>query len=405
MLNNIIVITTTILMIILLFSKNIRTSNIWRATATPLASIIGSGFLVSAPLLILTTGQYAYLTMLIIVILAYFVGSSLRFNILYSEPLINDSKYSNSIPGLLEKFSTPILGVAYVISVAFYLKLLSAFALRGVGFGSLYMENILTTTLLLFIGLTGKKKGLSILESLETYSVNIKLSIIVSLIIGHIIFNFDQLYHGSWHLNVYPHDTLIPTFRKILGTLIIIQGFETSRYLGHAYPAQLRIKTMKMAQIISGCIYFIFILSTLTAFNNVHSLGETTVIDVCRMIAPALPFLLIVAAGMSQFSAAVADTIGSGGLLTEAVQDKISVNSSYLVITSIGVLLTWATNIYSIISIASKAFALYYAFQIGITICILIKQKNKTKLIFQVFMYTSLLILMLLVVFLGIPIE
>lgn len=405
MVNNIAVIVSTFLALFVLFTKCIRTSIFWRATVTPLASIIGSGFLVSAPLLILTTGRYAYLTMLVIVIIAYLIGSSLRFNILYSEPYINSFEYSKSLPGIFEKLSTPILGLAYVVSVAFYLKLLSAFALRGVGLGSLYIENTLTTALLLFIGLTGKKKGLSILESLETYSVNIKLSIIVSLIIGHIIFNFDQLYHGSWHLDVYPHDTLIPTFRKILGTLIIIQGFETSRYLGHAYPAQLRIKTMKMAQIISGCIYFVFILSTLTAFNNVHSLGETTVIDVCRMIAPALPFLLIVAAVMSQFSAAVADTIGSGGLLTEAVQNKISVNSSYLVITSIGVLLTWSTNIYSIISIASKAFALYYAFQIAITICLLIKQKNKTKIIFQVFMYTSLLILMILVVFLGIPIE
>ena len=53
-----------------------RTSIEWRATATPLASIIGSGFLVSTPLLILSAGQYAALAMMIIAVIAYVLGSS-----------------------------------------------------------------------------------------------------------------------------------------------------------------------------------------------------------------------------------------------------------------------------------------------------------------------------------------
>ena len=359
MINNLVVILTSILVAIVLFSKRMRKSTTWRATVTPLASIIGSGFLVSAPLLILTTGKFAPIAMLAIVIIAYALGSSIRYNIRFAEPLLSNTVEKASIVHHLEELSRPILGLAYIISVAFYLKLLSAFALRGMGVTSILLENFATTALLLFIGITGKIKGLSKLELLETTSVNIKLSIIVALLLGHMYFNFHSLFNGTWELLPHSHESLQLTIQKLLGVLIIIQGFETSRYLRGAYTQELRVQTMKKAQIISGIIYVVFITSTLTAFNQVHSMEATTVIDVCRMVAPALPFLLIIAAVMSQFSAAVADTLGSGGLLTEASRNKIETNNSYLIITLAGVFLTWTTHIYTIITYASKAFAIY----------------------------------------------
>ena len=61
--NNIFIIFSTLAVSALLFSKSFRTSKSWHATVTPLASIIGSGFLVSAPLLILATGKLAPLAM------------------------------------------------------------------------------------------------------------------------------------------------------------------------------------------------------------------------------------------------------------------------------------------------------------------------------------------------------
>ncbi len=405
MLNNIVVIGTTLLTLLFLFNRNIRQSTMWRATVTPLASIIGSGFLVSAPLLILSTGKFAAIAMLIIVVIAFAIGSSIRFNIKYAEPLLEKHTANKNNLLFFENLSCLALGIAYIISVAFYLKLLAAFALRWTDISSIVFENTLTTVLLLFIGITGKIRGLSVLESLETYSVNIKLSIIVALIVGHIMFNLSSLLDNQWQLQIYSHETIIPTIRKLLGVLIIIQGFETSRYLGHAYSANIRIKSMKNAQIISGIIYVIFIASTLTAFNDVHTLGETTVVDICRMIAPTLPFLLIIAAVMSQFSAAVADTIGSGGLFAESTKRKVSVNTSYLVTTSIGIVLTWLTNIYAIISIASKAFAIYYALQLIISIIILNKKKHTAKIKCLVLLYILLLLLMLFVLFFGIPVE
>jgi hypothetical protein len=403
MFNNIIVLGTTVVVLLCLFSKRVRASSEWRATATPLASIIGSGFLVSAPLLILSTGQYAPFAMMVIAFIAYALGSCIRYNIKHAEPLLNKKIPRHKKVLFFESLSRIGLALAYFISIAFYLKLLSAFALQGFGVSSSLGEKLLTTLLLLFIGIVGKMQGLSFLESLETCSVNTKLAIIVALIIGHTVFNFGLLFNGQWMLTVYPHEGLYITIRKLLGLLVIIQGFETSRYLGSAYSPETRILTMKKAQIISGIIYVLFIATTLTAFNNVHELGETTVIGVCRTIAPVLPFMLIIAAVMSQFSAAIADTIGGGGLIAEATYKKISINTSYIFIAFVGIVLTWLTNIYTIIAIASKAFAVYYALQLLITICLI--NKSSIKGFGLLMLYASLFALMLLVVFFGVPIK
>ena len=56
----------------------IRKSELWVATMTPLASIIGSGFLVVVPLLAFTVGRWAAPAMLALVLIAYGAGSAMR---------------------------------------------------------------------------------------------------------------------------------------------------------------------------------------------------------------------------------------------------------------------------------------------------------------------------------------
>jgi len=209
----------------------------------------------------------------------------------------------------------------------------------------------------------------------------------------HFLFNAGLIVNGQWILKAYPHESFWVGFRKVLGMLIIIQGFETSRYLGHAYSASMRVKTMRYAQWISGVIYILFVALAMIVFNNIHQISETTVIELCRIVTPVLPVLLIVAAVMSQFSAAIADTVGSGGLLAEATQQKVSVNSSYLVITLAALTLTWLTNIYEIISIASKAFAIYYALQISLTLITLVRHRPIKVSLMKIVLYAVLLLL------------
>ncbi len=81
------------------------------------------------------------------------------------------------------------------------------------------------------------------------------------------------------------------------------------------------------------------------------------------IVAPVLPLLLIVAAISAQFSAAVADTGGSGGLISELTKGRIPVRTGYVVLVVIGLLLTWAMSVFEIISYASRAFAFYYGLQ------------------------------------------
>jgi hypothetical protein len=402
--NNIIAISTIILALLFLFHKNIRTLRLWHATVTPLASIIGSGFLVSAPLLLLTAGQWALPIMIIIVLLAYAVGSSMRFNIQHVEPLLENQSKSPWV-ARIETISHPILSIAYVISVTFYLKLLSAFALQGMGLNSTVYENTLTTILLLSIGITGKVRGLFTLEIMEIYSVNIKLAIIFGLLVTLIALNTEFILQGEWVVKAYSHDSWWVGFRKVLGMLIIVQGFETSRYLGQVYSTSIRVKTMQYAQWISGAIYILFVALAMIVFNDIQEITETSIIDLSNIVAPVLPFILIIAAIMSQFSAAIADTIGSGGLIAEATHKKVSTDNAYIIITSIAIILTWSTNIYEIISIASKGFAIYYACQIILTL-LAIRQNQQLKFrTGKILFYGLLFLLMLMIIVFGIPAE
>ena len=88
MLSNLIVVLVAIAAAAFLFSKKLQTSTQWQATVTPLASIIGSGFLVSVPLLAAEVGNWAIVAMTALVGAAYLIGAAIRFNIRYAEPLL-----------------------------------------------------------------------------------------------------------------------------------------------------------------------------------------------------------------------------------------------------------------------------------------------------------------------------
>ncbi len=73
--------------------------------------------------------------------------------------------------------------------------------------------------------------------------------------------------------------------------------------------------------------------------------------------------MLVLAATMSQFSAAVADTAGAGGLVEEESRGRIPVRYAYVAVIGLGIVLVWTTNVFEIIALASRAFAAYYLSQ------------------------------------------
>lgn len=391
-----------VLTLSILFYRPFRRSTFWHATITPLASIIGSGFLVCAPLLVLIAGHWAPLAMTGIVLIAYGLGSSIRFNILNTEHQLAEVSPSSRLIQL-DTLSRFILGCAYIISIAFYLKLLSAFGLRWFGIENARLENLLTTIIMIAIGFSGQRKGLSFLEVQEVYAVNFKLAIITMLICGLLFYNIHAIFYNHFKLpSIELSESLPQVFRKLLGILIIVQGFETSRYLGHTYSPQIRAKTMRYAQWISGVIYIAFMALCLILLKGDRVVSETLIIHLSKQVSWVLPALITLAAIMSQFSAAVADTVGSSGILIESFKNTIATKYGYIIIAAAVISLTWSVNIFSIISIASKAFAIYYALQL-IESLLIIKQKKMS--IFRYILYFPLLLLMILVITIGIPVA
>ncbi len=350
----------------LLLSKRLRDNRRWRATVTPLASIIGSGFLVIVPLLGNAVGGYAPLAMLAVVSLAYLIGAAIRFNIRVAEPLLALPGAKVSTLSRLDNVAGIVLGFAYVISVTFYLRLLASFALRGVDLESELAAKLITTAILVFIGGAGWLRGLGFLERLEEYSVSIKLAIIASLLVGWGIHDISNI--GDLDIAATLPADLDPFYvtRLLAGVLIVVQGFETSRYLGAEYDAELRVLTMRRAQIISALIYVVFVTLALPSFGLLSDvIDETAIIDLSGSVAAVLPAMLVIAAVMSQLSAAVADTVGSGGLFAQGVGERFDLpaKAGYVLVASVGVVLVWTTNVFEIISLASRAFATYYALQ------------------------------------------
>ncbi|RME32974.1 MAG: hypothetical protein D6786_09035 [Gammaproteobacteria bacterium] len=246
--------------------------------------------------------------------------------------------------------------------MAFYLRLLAAFVLEPSGLSHGPAAQALTTAILAFIGLTGLVRGLHGLEFLEELAVSIKLSIIAALLIG-------LARHDLTMVPFYPIPdggySLTERLRMLAGILLVVQGFETSRYLGEEYPQQLRIRSMRLAQLLSGAIYLVFIalVTPLLGYLPEGKVDETAIITITSHVATVLPLMLIVAAVMSQFSAAVADTLGSGGLLAERTGGWLSSRRAYALVTALAIALIWLANIFEIITWASQAFAAYYLAQ------------------------------------------
>lgn len=344
------------------FSKIMRNSQTWKATVTPLASIIGSGFLVVTPLYLLILGKYALFAVTGVVCLAYLMGYVMRYNIYNIEPKLYNST-ATAIFCKLENLSYLALGVAYLISIPFYIKLLALFLLRGLNVKDEIISSWIATLLLSIIGIVGFFRGFKRLEFLEEYAVDIKLAFIFSMLFALIIYNVNLLFMHQWQLTINTPRFDFDTLRKLLGTIIIVQGFETSRFLSLQYNSETRARTMRYAQIISGIIYIVFVGLSLVVFDVIHHVSETSIIDISEKLALVLPYLLMIAAIMSQFSAAIADTLSAGGIFSEASANRLKPKHNYLLIAAIAILLTWTTNIFQIIALASRAFAFYYSIQ------------------------------------------
>ena len=400
MLNLIIIVVALALGGYLAFSRRLTASSNWKATVTPLASIMGSGFLVSAPLLAGIVGNLAVVCMALLLALAYMVGGAIRFNIRHFEPIENKGHGPAQDIAFLSRI---VLVAAYFISVTYYLELLAAFLLKAVGMHNQVAANGITTLLLLIIGGIGMWRGLKELEAVEKYAVAFNLGMIGALLVSLAIYNVHMVLGGTWALPSISSVIDFHDLRVLLGLLIVVQGFETSRYLGDEHPAEQRIATMRAAQLVSMAIYLVFIALATVLFHDGLGADVTAIIGMTKPVAVVLPALLAVAAIGSQFSAAVADNEGAGGLIEDITQSKVPIRYAYLLILLVTVVLTWSTNVNEIIAYASRAFALYYTLQCVVAWFVAWQMKDLHRRQLHLVTFAFLAVICFLVFALGIP--
>ncbi len=388
---------------ILLIRINGRES--WRATVTPLASIIGSGFLVAAPLLIGTFGSLAIWAMAALLVVAFALGHVIRFNIRYGEPLFSAAHRDRQLIGL-DGLSDVALAFAYFISVAYYLALLGVFVLKGIGVGSAEtVARWLTTGLLVFIGSLGLLGGLKAVERVETAVVALKLAVIAglcaALAAGLFVIDHSQL---TW--------PTAPSFGLrdvaiLLGLLMVCQGFETSRYLGSEFDAALRVRTMRRAQLVAAGIYLVFF-ALVAPFITSYAAGDgvTALVDVAEQLAIGLAAAVTIGAAASQFTAAVADSLASTGLLAEVSGGRLKPQHGYLLLVPVAIIVVWLTDVTVLISYASRAFAIYYALQCLVALRVVVVSADKvTRPRLRLVAYGGMFAVAAAVAFFGQPAE
>jgi hypothetical protein len=346
---------------------------LWRATVTPLASIIGSGFLISGPILAHVAGNWAWAAMGGLCLAAYLFGAVIRANILTVEAMMDG--HPPAAVAVLEHASDFALAFAYFVSVTYYLNLLVAFGLRADAIIDPHLTRIIASVIICALGVIGAFGGLIALEGIETTSVGVKLALIAGLIAALAYAFAAALGTGHLQLPMPPHASGFHEFGILLGLLILVQGFETSRYLGEAYDRATRVKTMRYAQLLSALIYIVFILLITPYFTGRLPAkgGETAIIDMLAPLGAMTAPLIIVAALASQLSAAVADMNGASGLLVSATKRRVSTGVGYLLIAAVALVITWTADIFEIIVYASKAFALYYTLQAGLAALVAIR--------------------------------
>jgi len=378
---SILMIITASMMAMFLLQPKVIKAPFWRAMVTPLASIIGSGFLVAGPILAHVAGNYAWAAMLFLCGAAYLFGGAIRYNIAHVEPIP-----SGQLPVIfrtIERFSDFALAFAYFVSVAYYLNLFASFALRADDIIDPNLSRWLASAVIFTLGIIGAFRGLHALEHLETVSVGIKLALIAGLIAALALAAGVSIGTDTFTLLTFDHATGGQEISILLGLIILVQGFETSRYLGDTYDAPTRIKTMRYAQFLSTAIYLVFILLLTPFFTGDLPAegGETEIITLLAPLGAVVGPLIIFAALASQISAAIADMNGAGGLLAVASERHLSVRVGYLLTAAAALLITWTASILDIIVYASKAFVIYYGLQSGLAALACWRSDKKNRIV------------------------
>jgi hypothetical protein len=162
---------------------------------------------------------------------------------------------------------------------------------------------------------------------------------------------------------------------------------------------------MRYAQLLAAAIYLLFIGLASMLLGEFDSISETGIIDLSSDVAIIVPLMLVVGAAMAQFSAAVADTLASGGLVETATHAAVGHRKVYLGVMVLALALLWSSHIFAIIAYASRAFAAYYAIQCAMAAFHCALTQDGARGVSRTLLFGALSAAMILTAIFGIPAE
>lgn len=157
--------------------------------------------------------------------------------------------------------------------------------------------------------------------------------------------------------------SLLRTLLLLGGVLITVQGFETVRYLADRYDRDTRVNASRLSQLIAAWVYIsLVVVATPLMVDAAGNFSDDNLLDLVERSVPALALPLVVGAVLSQFSAAVADTVAAHGNL-RVLRPGVGNYVPYLVTAVAVSALSWSIDLFTLVVVASRAFAAYYCVQ------------------------------------------
>ncbi len=150
----------------------------------------------------------------------------------------------------------------------------------------------------------------------------------------------------------------------MLGLFAMVQGFEASRYIGARFSGELRISTMRWAQVISTFVFVALIGLVLLTFSQFRPDPDATAIFVVsEQVSPYLPWLILLAAIGSQLSAITNATASRSALLIEATRQSVPRKFTFPILLVPAIMIVVFTDVTAAVAIASRVFAVYFVLQ------------------------------------------
>ena len=168
-----------------------------------------------------------------------------------------------------------------------------------------------------------------------------------------------------------PVDTVIDAeaFRQLIGLFAIVQGFEAARYIGARFAGELRISTMRLAQVISSVVFVALLMFVLILFIQVETdFSGSSIFIVADEVGDTMPWLILLAALGSQTSAIIGATMSRSDMLVshKVVQRNVSRRATFLILLVPAIAIFLLADVPQAVALASRVFATYFVLQAAI---------------------------------------